>query len=210
MRIEKQNNKSQTIFIILFSVLFFMIIPKIVVSKTLNKDQLRWDKIDTKHTFIYYQCLKDLENFNRKINFKTSQESFDIANSVSDKIDAIFKKSQQLLGMQGFVNKITIKIFKNKQQLDRAYFKIYKKDSNSRAWYTHEKLTVFIQLNDIHRGMIAHELAHAIIDHYLIIPPPKETAEILARYVDTHMVDSMSKKDIGNIIPANVQGYSAK
>ncbi|MCP3933600.1 MAG: hypothetical protein GY705_31420 [Bacteroidetes bacterium] len=69
---------------------------------------------------------------------------------------------------------------------------------------------MFIQLDDVHSGMIAHELAHAIIDHYLIIPPPKETAEILARYVDTHMVHSMSKKDIGNIIPANVQGYSAK
>jgi hypothetical protein len=34
---------------------------------------------------------------------------------------------------------------------------------------------------------LAHELAHAIIDHYLIVQPPKSTAEILARYTEEHV-----------------------
>ena len=34
---------------------------------------------------------------------------------------------------------------------------------------------------------MAHEIAHAIIDHYLLIRPPRATAEILAHYVDEHL-----------------------
>jgi len=35
--------------------------------------------------------------------------------------------------------------------------------------------------------MLAHEIAHAIIDNYLSVRPPRATAEILARYVGKHL-----------------------
>ncbi|MEH0019750.1 MAG: hypothetical protein V6Z89_08855 [Desulfobacter sp.] len=35
--------------------------------------------------------------------------------------------------------------------------------------------------------MLAHEIAHAVVDHYLDVRPPRATAEILARYVDAHL-----------------------
>jgi hypothetical protein len=37
--------------------------------------------------------------------------------------------------------------------------------------------------------MLAHEMAHSIIDHYLRVRPPHATAEILARYVDGHLFE---------------------
>ncbi len=86
MRIGKQNTKSLKILIFLFSILLFVIIPKNVVSKTFKIDLYKWEKIDTKHTVIYYQCSKDLESLNKKINLKTAQESSDIVISVSEKI----------------------------------------------------------------------------------------------------------------------------
>ena len=39
------------------------------------------------------------------------------------------------------------------------------------------------------RGMLAHEMAHAIIDDFLQVRPPMASAEILARYVDAHLND---------------------
>ena len=42
---------------------------------------------------------------------------------------------------------------------------------------------------DVHEGMLAHEIAHSIIDHYLLVRPPRATAEILSRYVDAHLND---------------------
>jgi hypothetical protein len=41
----------------------------------------------------------------------------------------------------------------------------------------------------MYEGILAHEIAHSIIDNYLLILPPKATAEILARYVDEHLFD---------------------
>ena len=39
------------------------------------------------------------------------------------------------------------------------------------------------------QGMLAHEMAHSIIDHYLTVRPPKRSAEILARFVDKHLAE---------------------
>lgn len=211
MKINTRHNKSQIILIVFWGILLLLIAPEIVFSKTSGADLIEWEKIDTRHTIIYYQSSEDLEKFNTKINFCASPKKSGLSNAFSDKIDELFKRSQQLLGMHGFLTNIKIKVFKNKQQLDNAYYKIYKKKSNARAWYTHEELTVFIQLNDIFEGMLAHEFAHAIIDHFMIVPPPVETAEILAKYVDTHLVDSITTKP-GNEInePTHARGYSAK
>jgi hypothetical protein len=41
----------------------------------------------------------------------------------------------------------------------------------------------------MHEGILAHEMAHAIIDQFLTVRPPSATAEILARYVDGHLFD---------------------
>ncbi|MFC1867599.1 hypothetical protein ACFL0H_05635 [Thermodesulfobacteriota bacterium] len=46
---------------------------------------------------------------------------------------------------------------------------------------------MYITIEDLHEGMLAHEIAHSIIDHYLTVRPPSESAEILARYVDSHL-----------------------
>jgi hypothetical protein len=40
---------------------------------------------------------------------------------------------------------------------------------------------------DLHEGMLAHEMAHCIIDYFLLVRPPVASAEILARYVDEHL-----------------------
>lgn len=190
MNLNNRHIKSQTILIFVVSVILFITSLKPAVSQSIDTDFPEWKKINTRHTIIYYQCVENLETFNKKVTFNGQTKKADLAHTISNKIDAIFEKSQQLLGMHGFVPKIQIKVYKDKQQLNDAYFKIYQKKSDTRAWYTHEELTIFIQLDDLHNGMLAHEFAHAIIDHFMIIPPPGETAEILARYVDKHLVNA--------------------
>jgi len=56
-----------------------------------------------------------------------------------------------------------------------------------RAWYIYERNTIYLNVRDVNEGIVAHEMAHAIIDHYLLVRPPRATAEILARYVDEHL-----------------------
>ena len=168
-----------------------------------------WKKLPTQSTIIFFQDDGDLNTFNKKIQFTPKNQSpgQDLHETIAQKVDALFERSQQILDMHGFVNKIAVKVFKNRQQLDKAFQELYQKQGNARAWYSHDHLTVYIQLDDLHEGMLAHEFAHAVIDHYLIVPPPGKTAEILARHVDKHLHRQVAPQQDG---AALVQGYSTK
>ena len=43
------------------------------------------------------------------------------------------------------------------------------------------------QMQDISDSVMAHEMAHAVIDNYFNVIPPEKTAELLATYVDSHL-----------------------
>ena len=160
-------------------------------------DPIEWLTLETRHTMIQYQSLKDLEKFSRKIKYKAedfslkqlfaASESDDFNGRLIKKVDALFERVQEILDMRKKMNKVTIHIYKDKNQLHGAFLKIYMRPCNIRAWYEYRFNTVYINVDDVHEGMLAHELAHGIIDHYLLVRPPPATAEILARYVDSHL-----------------------
>ena len=58
--------------------------------------------------------------------------------------------------------------------------------SRPRAWDIHALKTIYVNANDLNEDMLAHEMAHAIVDHYLLFRPPFATGEILAQYADVH------------------------
>lgn len=57
-------------------------------------------------------------------------------------------------------------------------------DFNERSVYWHEQNTIYISLVDLTAGMLGHEMAHAIISHYFIVPPPVTIQEVLSGYVE--------------------------
>ena len=71
--------------------------------------------------------------------------------------------------------------------LHQAYYNLYNQPKKIRAWYIFELNTIYVSATDINENMLAHEMAHAIIDNFLSVRPPSATAEILARYVDKHL-----------------------
>lgn len=167
-------------------------------------DAENWQQIHTEKTTLYFQTQDDVYRLNTCIDddpmVQNQEQSVDrlpfsnMAETVAKKVDAIFVRSQKILGMHGFTNRINIKLFKDHQQLNRAFFALYNTACTVRAWYTHETLTVYLRLDDLHSGMLAHELAHAIINHYMIVPLPGRSAEILARYVDIHLIADKTGK----------------
>jgi len=175
--------------------LMFALTSGIATADLSNPDD--WQRIHTGNTILCFKRLDDLCRFNARINYiqpchenkKKMGQNADssLADTIARKVDALFERSRDLLEMKGFTNKIIVKIYRNQKELGRAFYGLYKRKCTARAWYTHETLTVYIQLDDLHEGMLAHEFAHAIIDHYMIVPLPSKSAEILARYVDIHL-----------------------
>ena len=164
-----------------------------------GRDNVAWKSLESKYTIIHYQSSEDLKKFDRKIDYSPAEwgrgSLFSGSGSGSDieklkkKMDALYTRVQQILDMRKKMKKIKIKIYKGKRQLHSAFKRIYKRErKNIRVWYIFEYNTIYVNVDDLHEGMLAHEMAHSIIDHYLTVRPPSKSAEILARYVDKHLV----------------------
>jgi hypothetical protein len=161
-----------------------------------SADDISWRSMKTKYTVIHYQSIKDLKQFNDKVKYGqrgrdlgrpfSSPTSHDVEETIGAKVDLLFERIQEILDMRKTMKKVNINIYQDKRQLHDAYFEIYKKPSHIRACYRYTDNTVYINVKDLHEGLLAHELAHAVMDNYLLVRPPHATAEILARYVDKY------------------------
>ena len=190
------RNLPQNLLFIIIWVSFFLLFPYGVVHGETTKDII-WQKIETKHTIIRYQTQKDLKEFNKHVDYYPGEwgikrlfsrtDPDDLMNNLKKKVDALYERVQEILDMRKRMKKVTIHIYHNREQLHDAYFDIYMKICRYRAWYIYEYNTIYVNSDDINEGILAHEMAHSIIDHYLTVRPPSATAEILARYVDSHL-----------------------
>ena len=178
--------------------IFFIAILLLLPRTIAHAEQ--WKILDTKYSAIYYLDIEDLKAFDKKIDFHSNPDRFSSYTSDSagpepgfkiklgSKVDALFERVQSILDMRKpLKTKIKVKIFPNKTLLHDAYFQIYKRKKQVRAWYIFKHNTIYVNARDIFSGMLAHEIAHGIIDNFLTVKPPRATAEILARYVDKHL-----------------------
>jgi hypothetical protein len=196
------KNFPNILFLILWVACLALSSSDIVHAKALG--DIQWQKLETKYTIIRYQSLKDLKKFNKKVDYSPKKWSLkrlfsnsatgNLEDNLKRKVDGLYKRAQEILDMRKKANKVLINIYPNKNQLHVVFRKTYKRTispydtfSPPRAWYVYESNTIHIHVNDLRAGMLAHEMAHSIIDHYLLVRPPKATAEILARYVDSHL-----------------------
>jgi hypothetical protein len=85
--------------------------------------------------------------------------------------------------------KITIVLLSTDDEVQRIYRDKYGRRVDYIAFYSPRDKTIFISVNDISLGVLAHELAHVIIDRYYGIPTPVNIHEILAQYVESHIRD---------------------
>jgi hypothetical protein len=165
-----------------------------------------WESVDTKHTIVCYQFAEDLKKFDKKVDYSPGEWGFSQlfsrfslnrgAVNLKEKVDTLFERVQKILDMRKSVKKVTIRIYPNKKQLQAAYHNIYREKASlrawkasHRAWYVYEHSTVYINADDVHEGMLAHEVAHHIIDNYFEVRAPRATTEILSRYVESRLFE---------------------
>lgn len=183
------KNTAGVVFVILL--LFF---AGRVAAAEVNQEG--WRTLETRHTVIRYRSFEDLKRFSQRINFSPGirrvlfsflHKKQDPAEEIKEKADAVFERVQEILDMRKRMKKIVINLYHDGSQLQRAYLSLYYRPCRIRAWYRYRSNTIYLNVKDLNEGMLAHEMAHAVIDHYMLVRPPRATAEILARYVDEHL-----------------------
>jgi hypothetical protein len=160
---------------------------------------IQWNVLETKHTIVQYQSSSDLRKLNQKVDFSPGSwglqglfakpSPHELRSQTKRMLDALYERVQEILDMRKRMKPVVIRVYSTKQQLHAAYDDVYGKRCQLRAWYIYETNTIYVTVEDLHEGILAHEMAHAVIDHYLLVRPPPATTEILARYVDSHLFE---------------------
>ena len=184
----------------LLLILLLLAAHQTVLAETSRK--ALWQHIESRHTIIKCETLKDFERFGDNIDYSPGvwglKNLFSFSGpkdpivSLKEKVDAVFERVQEILDMHRNMEKVVIIIYTNNKRFYEARTQIIRenligKNRRIRSWYIFKQNAIYINADDVHEGILAHEMAHAIIDHYLTIRPPRATAEILARYVDKHL-----------------------
>ena len=152
---------------------------------------------ETRYTVIHFDRAEDLGELNSRIGYASQEWYLDRLHrpqnperplpSVKRKMDAIFERVQQILDMRKRFQKVNVMVYPNRAGLEEAYSALTGEKCRVRAWYVYEGNSIHVNAEDVNEGILAHEMAHAVIDHYLTVRPPRAASEILARYVDEHL-----------------------
>ena len=149
-------------------------------------------------TVFYYDDV-DLKKVNRRINLsfanfyspRSYRENAELSidNILSDKLDAIFNRAQDILDMYPAKIHVAINIYKSQKDLDKVYEEFFNEKNKTVSFYIYKTNTIYTIESQLNENILAHEMSHCIIDHYFVILPPRKIQEMLAVYVDAHLKD---------------------
>jgi hypothetical protein len=99
-------------------------------------------------------------------------------------VDQLFQRVQAVLEMPKHDMKVQIRLYRDQADLSAAFEQITARHTQAPAFYWKETNAIYLNLERISVGILAHEMAHAVIAHYFIISPPEKVSELLCQYVD--------------------------
>jgi hypothetical protein len=128
----------------------------------------------TRYTAIHYSDEKDLNDF----IWRLGGEKMDVPSNTelaSNRIDRLIERVETILDMQP-------KNFKTDIYLRRGML-----EAGRIAFYNHKTKSIYISVDYTSDGVVAHEIAHAVIDYHFSSPLPAKMQEILTQYVDKYL-----------------------
>jgi hypothetical protein len=126
---------------------------------------------------------RNLRSFVRKTNVVTVEDE------VLAKIDTIVEKAETILEMFPEQLHIKIALLEKSADVARVFKEKYGKNANHIAFYSLSEDTIYISVDDAKLAVLAHEVGHAIIDHYFKVRPPYNVHELMAQFVEKRIDD---------------------
>jgi len=124
---------------------------------------------------------------NQEYHMLLSNRSLSMEDRLKARLEIILLRVKDVLGMDPKDFHIKIRVFKTRQEMNDAYAWMFNERANFRSFYIHYFKSVYTNEQDFIDSVMAHELGHAVIDHYFSVPPPTKMAELMAIYVDAHL-----------------------
>jgi hypothetical protein len=161
-----------------------------------NADAGGWRIFSSAYFEVHYREGADLRKIERRLktrNFYSTAPKQDPMSSIERKIayrlDLIFERAKGILDMRPENIKVKILIFPTRGDLADEYYRIFRYRRDYKSFFIYKYDTIYTNEEDISDSVIAHEMGHAITDHYFLVMPPAKVKEMLAGYVDVHLDD---------------------
>ncbi|MFA5317843.1 MAG: HAMP domain-containing protein [Dehalococcoidales bacterium] len=157
-----------------------------------------WTTVKSTFCTIFFKDKVDVRKVNDKIDTyridfglseKPIRASKDPGDEIAYKFDLIFFKVQEILDMRPRDLHLNVRIYKGQSDLDRVYVEIFNQDNKFIAFYIFKLDSLFASEEKISANVMAHEIAHCVVDHYFSVLPPSKVAEMIAQYADVHLRD---------------------
>lgn len=160
----------------------------------------KWNTFHGRIVTIQHRDEDQIRDLNKKINLEFLDKKHvnltlpdgkhGLYNQLEAKLEAILKKVQFLLDTHPRKRiHFAIQIYPNQEELGQYYINQYGFGAPPLAFYDADEDTVYISLKDIDEKILAHEIAHMLIDQSFHVTLPTQVQEILAQYVDMHLND---------------------
>jgi len=152
-------------------------------------------ELKTRFTTIYYEDEALLRKFNKKIYLGSlsyllrNKQSITVSDEVANKVDVLIEKVETILEMFPRDVQFSIVLLASDREVQNIYRSKYRRSVDYIAFYSPRDRTIFVSVSDVRLGVLAHEIAHVIIDSYYGVRTPTKIHELLAQYVEEHLMD---------------------
>ena len=154
-------------------------------------------KIEGKSVVIYCAPETDIPNLIQKLNIRPSDTILagqpltgdaSYGNELAGALDTLCEQVSGILDMRLYNLKINIYVCKDTAQLEGIYRHMFSEDLGGRqSFYVYGLNSVYVSEDSFKREIVGHEMAHAIISHYFVVPAPVKIQEILSMYVEYNL-----------------------
>ena len=152
-------------------------------------------ELKTRNASVIYEKEDLLRKFNRNVRLGSlsyaarNRTSITAEDEVRNKVDVILERVKAVLAMfPGNLN-FTIILLHSDTDVQKVYTGKFGKKVDFISFYSPREKIVYISVDDLRLGVLAHELAHVVIDFYYETPTPVKIHEILAQFVESHLED---------------------
>jgi len=129
---------------------------------------------NTKYSSIHYTSDKDINDFIWRLGGQKLELDSDSA-LVSNRVDRIVDRVENILDIRPEHFKIDI------------YLRRLPLESGRAAFYDNKTRSIYVLIDNVSDGVLAHEIGHAVIHQGLGVMLPSKMQEILAQYVDKYL-----------------------
>ena len=153
-------------------------------------------ELKTWNASVIYEKEDLLRKFNRNVRLGSlsyaarDRTSITVEDEVRNKVDVVLERVKVVLAMFPKNLNFTIILLPSDTDVQKVYTGKFGKKVNFISFYSPRDKIVYISVDDVRLGVLAHELAHVVIDfYYYENPTPVKIHEILAQFVESHLED---------------------